>query len=403
MPPDLPDFNSLFRVGRDEMLIRQARFTRAVIEREGTDVNVLLAAATAGTDEAVGGLTQVAASLFLDSAQAEELDRLVFDRFGLTRKSAALALGSVVFTTTAPTLSGFTIPVGTLLSTADGLQFETSVAASFPVASTGPITVAVRSALAGIGQQAKQGTITSIVSQITGSPADLVVTNTVATAGADDEETDDSLRARARGFFPTVRRGTLSALEQAALAVPGVRTAKAIEVLDGLGRPARFVVLVITDAFTSVLASLFPTPAAYETQSQTLAQTVFNSLSETRAAGIFIQVVVAVIVLQPITLRLVFIAGVNVDDVAIQARVAAVNYVNNLRPGEVLSVSNLTDALRTVSGLLVTGVEVLSPLGNVVPKPLEAIRTSVELVAATTVQPGMSLLQTTNPDAFIAG
>ena len=86
--------------------------------------------------------------------------------------------------------------------------------------------------LAGLNQQVKAETITSIIDFPSGGPADLVVTNAAATFGAANEETDITLRARARAFWSTARRGTLSAIKQGALAVPGIETASCFELVD---------------------------------------------------------------------------------------------------------------------------------------------------------------------------
>lgn len=398
---DFPTFQDLFRVARDEALARNSRLTLEVIERPGSDANAFTAAIAAVGDELVGQLTQVEAGLYLDSARGEQLDRLVFDRLNLPRKSGAPALGSVTFQTTTPVVSTFSIPIGTKLATADGKQFVTIAAGTFTAGGVGPVYVAVSSTKAGANQQAAVGTITSLIGTISGAPADLTVTNPIATSGAADEETDDSYRARARIFFESVRRGTAQAVRAAALNVPGVQTAQAYEFLDALGRPARAAQLIISDAFTESLVSYDPTPPAYQTQSQVLADQVYAALSDTRPIGIYINVFVASVVLQGVQLGLSFQAGVDVDFVALQARAMVTSFVNQLSPGQALTKDYMIDALRRVPGLIVTGDEILSPAGTVVAKPLEVLRTSLSLVVASTVQPIAALQGSTNPDAVL--
>jgi hypothetical protein len=403
--PDFPTRADLFRILRDEVLSQNAKLSLEAVERDGTDANVLLAASAEAGDEVVGQLVRVAAGQFLDSAEGQLLDRLVFDRYGLVRKPASPALGTVEFTTTVANPAAFTIPANTLLQTADGIQYTTVDASTFPIASTGPVYVQVRSVLAGLDQQAKKNTITSIVTPITGSPADLAVNNSIATSGADDAESDASLRERARRFFTTARRGTLTAIEQGALAVPGVRRATAIEVIDVLGRPARLVQLIIADAFTDALVEQDVDPPTYQTQSQALSQAVFSSLSDVRAAGIFVQVFVAQVVLQPVILQLRFQAGVNADQTALVARASVVAATNDLLPGEIWAVADMLDILSKVPGLApIQGDEVSSPAGDVVPKALQVIRTSLNLVTVQPIQTDNSnpvLTPTTNPDAFL--
>lgn len=398
--PDFPTFDDLFRVARDEVLLRSGKISRDAVERDGMDANVLVAAAAAAADEVVGQVAELATSLFLDSARAEALDRLVFDRYGLVRKAAAAALGTVQFTSPGGAPATFTIPGGTVLAAPDGRQYVTTQNVIFTAGSLGPVAATVRSVLAGADQNAKSGSITSIVGTFPSQPADLAVTNPFATTGGDDAETDDSLRERARRFFTTVRRGTLAALEEAALGVSGVRTAKAFEVVDALGRPARLVQLVVADAFAEQFASYDTVPPRYEVQSQYLASLVFNALADVRPAGVYVRVVVANVVLQSVQLALTFMAGVDVQDAALRARAAMVDYVNSLNPGEAFSYEAATQVLSTVSGLAPSGNTVVSPAGNVAAKPLQAIRTSLGLVSAVAAQTDQPVITGTNPDAY---
>lgn len=398
---DFPSFSDLFRVARDEALLRNSKVSRDAIEREGADANILVAAIAAVGDQVIGQLAGVEAGLYINSASAAALDRLVFDRYGLVRKPAAASLGSVQFRTTAATLVTFTIPTGVRLQTPDGTEFVTTESVIFPVATTGPVTCAVRSVLAGATQNVKSGTITSITTAITSQPNDLRVTNPFATAGADDAETDDSLKDRARRFFSTVRRGTLGAIEEAALGVPGVQKATAFEVIDALGRPARMVQLVVADSFTEQFATFNSVPPRYETQSQVLATTVFNALADVRPAGIFVQVTVGSVILQAFQLALTFVAGADVAQAALLARSSVVAYVNALAPGVPFVLVDAKSALASVPGLAASGNGFVSPSGNVAVKPLQVLRTSLGLVSALAAQTDQPLITGSNPDSYI--
>lgn len=398
--PALPTFSDLFRIARDEVLSRNAKVSREAVERDGMDANILIAAAGAMADECIGQVADLSSSLFLDSAKDTDLDRLVFDRYGLSRKAAAASLGSVQFSTILPAPGNFSIPIGVILQTAGGNQFVTVESSLFAVGTIGPLTVAVRSVLAGASQNVKIGTITSIVSAIPLSAPDLKVTNTLATAGGDDAETDASLRDRARRFFTAARRGTLAALEAAALGIPGVRKAAAFEVLDALGRPARFVQVIVTDAYTEAFADYSTVPPRYEVQSQFLTTQVVNALVDVRPAGIFVQPIVANVILQPVQLSLAFQAGADVNTAALLARAAIVNYINGLAPGSPLVVDTMNAALQKVTGLAYTGMEIVSPLGDVVAKPLQVIRTSLSLVSALAAQTSQPIITGINPDSY---
>jgi hypothetical protein len=378
---DFPSFIDLFRVARDEALFRNAQLTKDAIDREGSDSNIIVAAGVAAADEVITQIAKAAAALFLDSAKGDDLARLAYDRYGIIKKAAAPSYGQVSLTLAAPAPAAFSILVGTQFSTASGLVFaSTDPTVTFPMGSSGPVLVNVQSILGGASQQAAAGTITSIITQITGSPAGLVVTNPLATAGASDEETDDSLRSRARLFFTTVRRGTVAAIEQGALAVPGVVTAKVFEYITGNGDPAGSIQLIISDSFTESLALLNTVPPTYQTQSQAFAAAVFTALYDVRAAGIAVNIYVAQVILLPIHLALSFPTNVDTAAVADEAMAVVVSYTNGLAPGATWSRVNAQAALQGVNGLFYTGNEIVLPVGDVIPTPLQAIRTMPSLV-----------------------
>lgn len=390
---DLPSFDRLFRLARNEILSRQPALSLDIVERPGSDANILVAAATAVADEVIGQLGNIAQGLYISSAEREQLDTLLGDRYGLGRKVAGSAVGTVQFTTTAPA-SAFVIPKNTELISTTGVRFQTVQAVTFP-AGTGPVSVQVRSTLSGADQQCKAGTITTIGAPIPSQPNDLAVTNVLATAGATDVESDESYRERGRAFFTTASKGTLDAIRQGGLATPGVLFATAFESVNDQGLPAPQVQLVVTDQFTESLLSLStgPLPSSYVTQSNQLAQLVYQTLQAYRAGGIYVNVVVGKVVVQAVTLSLSFYAGVDIDAVTTQARAACVNYINNLSPGQTLDPAALGQLITNIRGLTPASV-VVTPNGPVVPKPVQVLRTSLPLVNAVNGLLGFPIGQT---------
>jgi uncharacterized phage protein gp47/JayE len=378
---DRPTYADLFSIARNQLLLANPRLT--AVDREGSDANALVASIAAVGDEVAQQVSYVAAASFLDTATGLNLDRLVFDRYGIVRKPAAAALGTVQFTSATGAASTFAIPVQTKLVTADGTQFETTQPATFFLGSHGPVTVPVRSVLAGTTQQAGIGEINTLLSPVPGAVADLAVTNVLATAGAADPETDAELRERARRFFTTVQRGTLAAIEQAARGVPGVRYAAAFEDVDAYGQQTGYVSLAVTDQYTDTLALLGTVPPAYEAQSQQLAERVALAVDQARAAGIYVATVVAQVVLQPVTLLLRVKAGFDTQTVSLEARAACVQVINALAPGAELTVAALQAALANVNGLYQSTDTVQLPVATVVPTPLQVIRTNLQLVVAS--------------------
>lgn len=378
--PDFPTFRDLFRVARDEVLARNSSMTREVVEREGSDANALVAAGVAVGDDNIGDVARVEAGFYVASAVGTTLDKRAWDRYQLVRNAAAPAVVNITFTSTTPAAANGTIPIGFRVATSDGREFKTTAATVYPLGSTGPITVAAQSSLAGANQQVVAGGINSIVDTFTNQPPDLVVTNLLASAGAADGELDDSLQNRCRNFYATARRGTLKAIEQGALAVAGCQSAKAFEPVDYNGYPARIVNLVVADAFTEQLVDASAVPPAYAAQSAAFAATVQAGLNDVRAAGIHVNVILGVVSLLGVTLVLRFDSGVDQVSVALRARNAVVEYVNGLQPGAPFVPADALNALRKVSGLIVTGAEIASPAGVVVPTQLQVLRTYLGLV-----------------------
>lgn len=379
---DFPTAPDLLRIARDEVLGKNSSLTREIVDRAGSDANALMAASVAVADAVVGQLIRVTAANNIDNAKGKDLDRLLFDRFQMLRKDASPGItnGQLTLPTAAP--ASFAVPEGTQFLTSDGKLWVSTAQRTFPAGSAGPVNVPVQSALAGLAQQIRAGSLTRVVSTIVGAPAGLAVTNADASSGADDAELDESFRARGKLFYRTARKGTLAAIESGALAVQGVRTARVFEVTDS-GGPARLVELVVADAFTEQLVNATTLPTSYETQSQLLAARVAAGLSDVRAAGIGVVVTVGSVQLIGVTLGLRFRASVDVEATSAAARAAVVSFINALAPGETLVISDLEQALGVVPGIVLLGGEVLAPTLDVTPATTVALRTSDALVVVT--------------------
>jgi len=372
--PDLPTRADLFQVGADEIFIRSAarpagqRITAEEVFTEGSDINIVTASASAMAEETVRQLAVRVSALFLDGASGEDLDRLVGDRFSPTvvRKSATPAIVTLSFFRVSGALPGVTIPVGTIVATANGTQFATTTVATLPVGSTGPVTATARASQAGTAGNVAASSLNSLAAPL--SDPLVQVTNNAPATGGDETETDARLRARARDFFRTARRGTLAAIEFGALTVPGVRQATAIEETDSFGIPTGRVALYVADALGQANAALCAAVRA--------------ALLEYRAAGIYVDVVGSTPNFVPILYRLRFEAGVDTTAAFSQIQSATVAAVNNLRPSETLAVSLLFSVARSVPGVIVLDDAVQEPVGDLVPAPNQVIRTRADLVQA---------------------
>lgn len=377
---DFPTYPTLMRIATDEALQRSKALTRDVVTRPGTDANAIISSGATVGDALVGELIRVEAALYLASATAKDLDRLVFDRYGILRFPATPALGEVTLTCPSPTVLGFSVPAGTKFQTESGTVFLAQTTVAFPAASTGPVVVPVKSSLAGLNQNARIGTITSIPAPIAGQPAGLTATNLTATSGAADEEKDPELQARAQRFYTTAQKGTLKAIERGALSVPGVRTARAFNATNEYNDPARWVQVVIADQFSQQFVNATGTTPTYESQSQALAALVSVALLDYRAAGIYVLPVVGVVALVGITLALRIRAGFDAATVANSAKAHAQDYVNSLAPGQDLLLADLGAAIALTLGVEPLGGSVISPTTDLVANPTVAFRTDTSLI-----------------------
>lgn len=359
---DLPTRQDLFRVGRTAALaVPGGPIPASEFDRAGSNANLLLALSSVQGEEVIREVARALRDLLIDTAVGEGLDRLVFDRYELLRKSAARAVGTLNLSRTLVTGGSGTVPIGTRAQTSAGVQFETTEAVGFgPSTLTG--TVAVRALVAGLSGNVSAGSVVSFVDP----PFDtsIAVTNATVMAGGADQEADEAFRRRAKQFLPTLRRGILAAIEFGAKSVPGVHVARAIETLTPTGFQTGLVDLYVLDASGASNVSLL--------------QLVRDELLEFRAAGINVVAANGAVVLQAISLVLAFTAGVATRTVADRVRNTVVAVVNDLNIGEVLRVSRIVSAAHTIAG--VASTVVTDPVGDVVPSASQAVRTSFALV-----------------------
>ncbi|HHH29099.1 MAG TPA: hypothetical protein ENK57_12250 [Polyangiaceae bacterium] len=367
---DLPTRADLFQTGADELFARSTvrppgtRVSPEEVFTEGSDVNMLIAAASSMGEEVVARTAARLAALLVRSAEREDLDRLVSDRFSptLARLEASAALVDLVFTA-ASGAAAKTFPVDTRVRTPQAIEYRTLVAGSIP-AGGGVVTIRAQAIETGPAGNVLSGTITQLVAQ----DPEVSVTNPERAAGGDDREPDRRLRARARDFFTAARRGTLAAIEFGARTVSGIRLATAVEEIDTSGDPTGRVSLFISDAAGAGNAAL--------------AEQVRNALLEFRAAGIVVDVFAATPRFEAITFRLRFDTGIDSTIAFDQVRSRTIANVNALAPQKTLERALLFQSARQVEGVIVLDDAIVVPVGDIVPASGEVIRTRIDLVTA---------------------
>lgn len=372
--PDFPTRAELFQVGADAVLVRAdarpegRRLTPDEVYTEGSDINLVLNGAAAMAHEVVYQSMRRIKAMTLDGAEAEDLDRLVADRFSPTivRKGASASVVPLVFSRVSGPLAGVVVPIGTRFKTETGLEFELLAPMAMAPGSNGPVSASARATASGSATNVAENTIT-IPSTPLADP-NLTVTNLERATGGDDTERDASLRARARAYYLAVRRGTVAAVQFGALTVPGVRSATVIEQLDVLGNPNGIVNVYIADASGNA--------------NSLLVNAVVIALYEYRAAGVIVNVVGAVPVYQAFVLRPRFEAGVDATVAFDRVRLAVAAAVNALAPQQVLALSLVIEAMRRVPGVIVLDDAIVSPVGDVVPASGQVVKTTLDLITA---------------------
>jgi uncharacterized phage protein gp47/JayE len=162
-----------------------------------------------------GFIDWLSRQVIYDTAETEFLERWA-SIWGIARKPAAAATGSVTFTVQA----GAVVPAGTLLQALDGVQYQTTADATVTGATaTAPVAAVV---LAQAGNRVA-GQSLSLVSPIAGVSATALAGDLV---GGADLEDDDALRVRLLARIQNPPQGGAAADYIAwALQVPGVTRA----------------------------------------------------------------------------------------------------------------------------------------------------------------------------------
>lgn len=155
---------------------------------------------------------------------SEVLTKMPFTIFNLSKNPSQKAIGTVTFSRVVTTGTAF-IPIGTQVSTAGGVIFETTAAGSMDDG-VGSVTVAVRALNAGTEGNVPAGTISIFVSGITGVDT---VQNSSNVGGGVNEETDSEYLSRFRSYLLGLAKSNVWGLIAGALENPALRSASVVE------------------------------------------------------------------------------------------------------------------------------------------------------------------------------
>jgi hypothetical protein len=147
-------------------------------------------------------------SAFVDLASDSALDHVVA-LLGLTRRDAKFASGEVFFKRTTPAPGDIAIPSGTLVSTIDGVTFETTDRRTLRRGQLS-VVVPIRAVAEGVGGKVEPATIQLVLRPIFGVET---VVNERATFFARVKETDEELRRRLKATLERSGKSTVEAIK----------------------------------------------------------------------------------------------------------------------------------------------------------------------------------------------
>jgi uncharacterized phage protein gp47/JayE len=350
----LLDRRDLFAIGRRSIVTtRNLRINPKVIDIEGSDVNIALGAMSMMGEETSSAFATCMRGLFVETAEHDALDRVVFDRYQETRLPAEPASVDLTLAFPAAGPSGV-YQAGNRVQTPDGTQFATDVDAVFTGAEQS-VVISATALIAGPDSNVPKGTISQFVEQPFNTT--MTVTNPDDAHGGVVQETDPDFRARMLGFFGTVRRGVLAAIEFGARKVAGVAVAKAYETLNtnanGTAFPACMVQVVISDKNGGASSKMI--------------RAVIDMLLTFRAAGIPVQVIAGVVRNESVAWKIAYLTGVNQPQAQAEVRAITVAVGQFLRPGDTAYRAALLAGARTVPGVVISADSLQLPLGDIVP------------------------------------
>jgi hypothetical protein len=362
-----------YAIGRQYVLGRAKKIDPEIVDREGSDVNLLVAGGSFMAQAVSRQQADLMSTQFMDAGLSEEdLDRLVLDRYSgeVVRKGAAPALVTIEMGRPGNVAGAGTVAIGTKLISLDGTEYVTMGPASFDATQLSGVTVVARSVQAGTAFQVGKNQIRRFDNSALLFDPTIEINNPDPAAGAADRETQDELIERARAFFGAARRGILAAIEFGATKVPGVASAHAVEVLTTGNTPARIVLLYVADATG--------------TSNAALANVVGLSLDEWRAAGITVLVQSSIPQLASVILALTFVNGVDTVVLTANIRNAVLEFINSLGVNQPLYRSDLGAVLSRFreSGLLPNNATIIAPAGDIVPDSGRTLRARLDDIVA---------------------
>lgn len=284
----------------------QAQAPQLTDTHEGSIIDVMAGVTATAVSELSRITVDEFAKTFFSTAHGPEvtggpddLETLAVDHFGdsFARPEATKATGTVTFSRPTAAAGNVTINEGTIVKTApnaNGVSQRYEVVATVTMTGTS-INASVRAVVAGIDGNALANKVNVIETTLTDNT--IVVNNSSAFAGGEPTQTDAEYRETIRLLIETLRGATLSAIESKALTVDGVENATAIEFKQFVNEIDISTLNLVGDYFAIPRVKLYIADAN-GTASGALITDVQTAVDTTRAAGVRVEVVAAVALLQ---------------------------------------------------------------------------------------------------------
>ena len=298
-----------------------------------------------------GLILQLLAVTRAATSNTNVLDSWVAD-YGLTRIAAVAATGAVTFARFTPTLQA-TIPVGTLVQTADGTQqyqviadatqtaYNAGLGAYVIAAGVTSCSATVQALNAAAATNAAAGVISTLVQAISGVDT---VTNPLGFTNGADAETDAALRVRFVNYIASLSKATKAAISYAITSIQsGVNFVLTENLTYAGAAQLDYFYVVVDDGSGSPLGSFITA--------------VSNAIDAVRPIASTFGVYAPVVVTANVAMTITTGSGYVHATVATEVQAAIQAYINALPIGQTLPYTQLAAVAYGVGGVTnVTGV-----------------------------------------------
>jgi hypothetical protein len=360
-----PSWQDLYDLGRYVLQVRRP----TMVVNQGDVSDGFIAGTATMVDASIGENAARFRSTYLDGADGDDLTQEASDR-ATDRFVGVAAVGTVTFARASSAVGAGTLPVGYIVGTVQDASggFSTYTINTAAVFGALDLTKSVDVTCTADGPQgnAQPGTVTRMIGGDVGAAFDpsITVNNAALFVGGFNQESDEDLRARAKGNFLNQVRGTESAVIAGARTVPQVKRAS-----------------VVTDADTGVV-TLYVSDADGNSNAAMVAA-VAAVMPQWEPIDSIVNVVGASLLVVAIDISLTVKSGVDAAAIIDKIRSAIVSRLNLLNPGDTLYREMISTAAENVDKQNIVNVTVNTPAASIAPTTNQVIRTTTSSITTS--------------------